>query len=176
MIRIYLVTFGCALALALAACGGQRANVQCETNSNCDLSGGGMCVAAAADSQDHWCAYPDPQCPSGYRFSDDDVGDGVAGQCVPGDVSNSAKLSVTVDGSGTVTSDPPGLACSSGSCSASFPKGTQVRLTATTTSMTFLGWSGACRGILQCTVTLDQDTDTRAWFGAAATPLWAVHQ
>jgi len=31
-----------------------------------------------------WCAYPDGMCPSGYRFSDFDVGDGVGGQCTGG--------------------------------------------------------------------------------------------
>ncbi len=30
-----------------------------------------------------WCAYPDPDCPSGFRYSAQDVGDGLSGQCVP---------------------------------------------------------------------------------------------
>jgi Tol biopolymer transport system component len=30
-----------------------------------------------------WCAYPDGQCPSGYRYSTANVGDGLSGQCVP---------------------------------------------------------------------------------------------
>ena len=31
-----------------------------------------------------WCAYPDGTCPSGYRYSDIQVGDNVSGMCVPG--------------------------------------------------------------------------------------------
>src|SRR5438045_8503320 len=57
-----------------------RANVQCETNPNCDLTPGGVCAAASTGS--HWCAYPDGSCPGGYRFGNQDIGDGVAGTCV----------------------------------------------------------------------------------------------
>lgn len=68
-----------ALLVALSACSVQ-ANVQCEQNANCDLNGGGVCLA----NGDHqWCAYPDAACESGFRFSDFSVGDGVSGQCVP---------------------------------------------------------------------------------------------
>lgn len=69
-----------AIVLVMAACTG-RQNVQCEQDSNCDLSGGGVCTVVTA-TNNRWCAYPDPQCQSGYRFSDFDVGDGVSGQCV----------------------------------------------------------------------------------------------
>jgi hypothetical protein len=41
-----------------------------------------MCVA---ESGHQWCAYPDPACPSGYRYSDQSVGDGLSGQCVADD-------------------------------------------------------------------------------------------
>lgn len=62
-----------------AACGGRK-NIQCEQDSNCDLSGGGTCIAGGTGM---WCAYPDPACPSGYRYSDLDVEGSVSGQCVP---------------------------------------------------------------------------------------------
>jgi len=68
-----------ATALAVAACD-NRANVQCLENPNCNLTTGGTC--AVAPSGNHWCAYPDATCPGGYRFSDQDVGDGVSGMCV----------------------------------------------------------------------------------------------
>lgn len=68
-------------ALAAAACESKQ-NVQCEINTDCDLSGGGVCTLNSA-SGNHWCAYPDPLCPSGYRYSDTSVGDGLAGECVP---------------------------------------------------------------------------------------------
>jgi formylglycine-generating enzyme required for sulfatase activity len=57
-----------------------RKNVQCEVDANCDLTTGGIC--AVANTGNHWCAYYDSHCPSGYRFSDQDVGDGVSGTCV----------------------------------------------------------------------------------------------
>jgi hypothetical protein len=64
---------------AFAACY-ERANVQCEQDSNCDLSGGGVCTSA--ETGNRWCAYPDPNCPAGYRYSTQAVGDGVSGACV----------------------------------------------------------------------------------------------
>ena len=57
----------------------ERLDVQCVENSNCNLSGGGLCTLASTGN--HWCAYPDPACSTGYRYSDDDVGDGVSGVC-----------------------------------------------------------------------------------------------
>ena len=62
-----------------AGCGG-RANVECAVDSNCDLMGGGICKQSAAGG--HWCAYPDTGCPSGYSYSNENVGDGVSGSCV----------------------------------------------------------------------------------------------
>ncbi len=57
------------------------------------------------------------------------------------------------NGSGTVTSDPPGVDCGT-SCSAEFAHGTAVTLTPTAdASSTFTGWSGACTGIAACIVT-----------------------
>ena len=61
------------------ACG-NRTDLQCEQNSNCDLAGGGVCADSGIGHR--WCAYPDASCPSGYRYSDVQVGDGVSGQCV----------------------------------------------------------------------------------------------
>jgi Tol biopolymer transport system component len=77
-----LLQFGCS----------NRQNVECNENSNCDLSSGGVCLTAS--SGNHWCAYPDPNCSSGFRFSDFDVGDGVSGECA------AATSDGGVDGSG----------------------------------------------------------------------------
>ena len=74
-----IVIFGVA-ALALVACN-NRQNFECQQASSCDLSGGGMCLGAPSGNM--WCAYPDPLCPSGYRYSSQDVGDGLGGMCVP---------------------------------------------------------------------------------------------
>lgn len=68
-----------AIFVVTAACN-PRANVPCAQSADCDLSSGGQCVAAATGTA--WCAYPDPACPGGLRFSDRGVGDGLAGSCV----------------------------------------------------------------------------------------------
>src|SRR5919106_1353969 len=63
-------------------------------------------------------------------------------------------LTVTVQGSGTVTSTPAGIDCP-GDCSQSYPSGTQVTLAATAaTGWTFGGWSGACT-VSPCVVSMD---------------------
>lgn len=66
-------------AVMVAACGG-RLNVQCEQDSNCNVSTGGVCAAAVTGNR--WCSYPDSSCASGLRYSDVQVGDGVSGSCV----------------------------------------------------------------------------------------------
>ena len=80
--------------------------------------------------------------------------------------------------SGTVTSAPAGLSCSSqgnanngfsvtNSCTAGFAVGSQVTLTEST-SDTFEGWSGACSGTATtCTITLGADTEVGATFGGS---------
>lgn len=79
--RIVLIPLVAVAATVDTGCYG-RANVQCEVDSNCDLFGGGVC--ATAGTGNHWCAYPDFSCPSGYRYSNQDVGDGVSNVCVAG--------------------------------------------------------------------------------------------
>src|SRR5207247_6685833 len=68
-------------------------------------------------------------------------------------------------GSGTVTSAPIGINCGA-TCSASFPSGTGVTLTATTVAgSTFTGWTGGgCSGTGACTVTLSAATTVTATF------------
>src|SRR5262245_54637536 len=67
------------LFAASAACGGIN-SVQCDQNSTCDLSTGGVCAVAGTGNR--WCSYPEANCPSGYRYSDFQVGDGLSGVCV----------------------------------------------------------------------------------------------
>jgi len=76
-----------------------------------------------------------------------------------------ARLTVSTTGSGTVTSSPTGISCGA-ACSASFPWGTSVTLTASAASgYRFSGWSGACSGTnTSCTVSM-----TRRWRRANAT-------
>ena len=66
-----------------------------------------------------------------------------------------AGLTVSVTGSGTVTSNPAGISCPS-TCSHIFTGGSQVTLTATPASgWTLSGWGGACSGSGGCTVTMN---------------------
>ncbi|HZF68051.1 MAG TPA: hypothetical protein VEZ47_08440 [Gemmatirosa sp.] len=74
-------------------------------------------------------------------------------------------------GSGTVTSQPAGLACTvesgghRGGCSGAFDAGTVVTLQATPDSLSdFAGWSGGCTGMQDCRVTLAQAASVAATF------------
>jgi hypothetical protein len=70
----------------------------------------------------------------------------------------------TGDGSGTVTSIPPGIVCGL-DCSQAFLEGTEVTLSASANiGSVFDGWSGACTGTGPCTMTLDTDTEVTASF------------
>ncbi len=78
-------------------------------------------------------------------------------------------VGATGGGTGTITSAPAGINCTitegtpSGSCTAAFPEGTVVTLTATAGALTdFVGWSGACAGTGSCTVTLTEPRDVTA--------------
>lgn len=82
------------------------------------------------------------------------------------------------DGRGTVTSSPSGIDCGP-SCSASFPDGTQVTLTATAEAgSVFAGWQGdACSGPGSCTLPLAKDASVSALFQLApATRSLEVHR
>ena len=73
-------------------------------------------------------------------------------------------------GTGTVTSQPGGIACGT-TCSASYGAGTSVTLTAAPDSgSTFSGWSGDCAGSSTCTVSLSQARAVTATFSAGAGP------
>ena len=76
-------------------------------------------------------------------------------------------LTVSKSGTGTggVTSSPAGIDCGS-TCSASFPSGTSITLTAAADAgSTFTGWSGGgCSGTGTCTLTLNSNTSVTAAF------------
>jgi len=81
-------------------------------------------------------------------------------------------LAVTLSGTGqgTVSSSPSGLLCTSGTCTASFPEGTQVILTASGSGGAgFAGWGGACLSNNACTLTMDGNKSVVASFTAAPT-------
>ena len=79
------------------------------------------------------------------------------------------RLTVNVTGPGSVTSAPAGINCSSGSCSAIFPTGTPVTLTATPgSSARFDGFSGDCSGNT-CALTLNASASVTAPFETVRT-------
>ena len=74
-------------------------------------------------------------------------------------------LSVTVQGSGRVVSDIPGVDCTA-ACASQWNTGTAVALTATPTNgQRLIRWSGGCSGAVEtCTVSLAQTTAVTALF------------
>lgn len=77
-------------------------------------------------------------------------------------------ISLAGNGSGTVTSDPAGISCSSGSCTAEFSPNINVTLTATpNTTSTFSGWDGSCSGTGDCTVYTSGNYSVQATFNPA---------
>lgn len=72
------------------------------------------------------------------------------------------KLTVTVKGSGTVTGN--GISCP-GTCTSTYPEGTQVSLTAKpAANTTFTGWSGDCTGTGACSLTMGANHAVTATF------------
>ena len=80
-----------------------------------------------------------------------------------------ATLTVTVTGSGTVSSTPAGISCGA-DCSESFPIGSAVMLTPTPdVGSTFAGWTGGgCSGTGACTVMVAAMTTVAATFACAS--------
>ncbi|MCX6815980.1 MAG: hypothetical protein NT120_03965, partial [Candidatus Aenigmarchaeota archaeon] len=76
-------------------------------------------------------------------------------------------------GGGAVVSSPAGINCASGSCSAKYPVGNVVTLTATPESSHTLGaWSGACVQTTgaTCTLTIDNPFIVGVSFSSSLTP------
>ena len=73
-------------------------------------------------------------------------------------------LDVTIDGDGSVSSSPTGIACP-GDCQNNYASGTMITLDPTAShGNTFTGWSGACTGAGPCTVIMDQAQTVGATF------------
>jgi hypothetical protein len=79
-----------------------------------------------------------------------------------------AHLAVAITGSGTVTSDVPGVMCTD-TCESDWDGGQTATLAAVpATDMRFIRWGGACSGDLpDCTVTLAGSTSLTALFAPA---------
>lgn len=73
-------------------------------------------------------------------------------------------LTVTLSGSGSVSSTPAGISCGN-DCTNDYDDGTSVTLTATAeTGFDFTGWTGACSGVSSCVVTMNSDQSVTATF------------
>ncbi len=85
-------------------------------------------------------------------------------------------VAVVGPGTGTVESSPPGISCP-GTCSARFPSGSQVTLTATADQGSrFDTWSAACGGSASgCTVSVRPNLGVIASFRATGDPHSVVH-
>ncbi len=79
-------------------------------------------------------------------------------------------VSMRLDGGGTaeVTSDPPGIACTEGTCTGTFPFRSMVTLTPIPVTASFVRWGGACTGAgTNCQLDLSGDAMVHAVFLAA---------
>ena len=80
---------------------------------------------------------------------------------------NTATLTVTRTGTGTVPSSPAGIDCGT-TCSATFSSGESVTLKPMAgAGYTFSSWGGACSGAGACTVTMNGDQTVTAQFVTA---------
>ncbi len=91
--------------------------------------------------------------------------DDIVVQAVPSQAPQA--MTVSVIGSGSVTSTPAGISCPS-DCAESFAYGTPVVLSATPAAgWAFTGWSGDCAGTGVCNLTMVQGYAATATFGPA---------
>ncbi|MEA2370633.1 MAG: trimeric autotransporter adhesin [Solirubrobacteraceae bacterium] len=83
----------------------------------------------------------------------------------------SQRLTVAVEGTGHGAVLGPTLSCPE-TCTASYPRGTSVTLTATpAVGSTFAGWGGACSNAGPCTVTMSSAVSTTATFDLVPPPV-----
>jgi uncharacterized repeat protein (TIGR02543 family) len=83
----------------------------------------------------------------------------------------------TGTGSGSITSDPPGIIDCGTTCTADLESGTVVTLTATPTGThEFAGWLGACTGTGDCVVTMDAAKSVTAVFSSQTDPMLVVNK
>ena len=82
----------------------------------------------------------------------------------------SYQLTLSLSGSGTVSSSPAGIRCQP-TCKASFAAGTPVKLTAwAAKGYYFAGWSRACKGTSNpCDLTINNNLAVSATFGVTQT-------
>lgn len=77
-------------------------------------------------------------------------------------------VSLQGNGAGTLTSNPAGIDCSAGACTANFDRDLSVLITAIPADgSVFAGWTGACTGVGPCAITTDVARSVTATFNLA---------
>jgi hypothetical protein len=96
------------------------------------------------------------------------VGAGVSVGLAPSSTVYLLTVTVSGGGMGTVTSSPTGINCGA-TCTANFPTGTNVTLTANASNgSTFAGWSNGCTGTGACVVSMTGAVAVTATFNLAS--------
>src|SRR3954468_14284104 len=81
------------------------------------------------------------------------------------------RLTVSIEGSGRVVSNPAGIDCTSPTCSADFPDGTSVALNATSgPDSSFARWAGGRSGAGDCSIAMRADAQVVAHFDPVDQP------
>jgi len=80
MARTFVTAFALPFLALLAACPSDRPPIECVDNTSCGLAAEGEC-RVNPETGHQFCAYPDGECPSGYRWSDYDVEEPISGEC-----------------------------------------------------------------------------------------------
>ena len=160
--------------VAAAGCSNPNPDACCTTADQCLMYGlGGItdCDSSRVCNMNGNCVVP--MCKVDTDCNDASMVCDMYGQCVPG---NAARYTLTVQiagsGGGTITSTPPGITCTTGTCTGTFDAGTEVQLAQSATTGSFLGWAYGCRGTDTCSVTLSSDQRVGALFGVAGEGLW----
>jgi hypothetical protein len=160
--------------IAVAGCSKQNPDVCCTTADQCLMLGiGGItpCDSDRVCNMDGSCVVPmckiDADCGNDGSMICD-----MYGECVPAGSQHTLTVQIAGSGSGSITSTPPGIACSSGTCTGTFDPGTQVQLVESAAAGSFLGWAYGCRGTDSCTVTMSSDQRVGALFGVSGEQLW----
>lgn len=154
----------------------QPAGIECGRTCTLDLDAGSQVVLTATPADGHRLVSWGGACAgtSGNRCTLTLSEARTASASFEAQTVNHA-LTLTVSGQGTVNSQPVGISCSggnTGNCSASFPAGTQVVLSAVPAQGQVLqAWGGACSGTAgSCTVTLSEARQVSAQFAVASAP------
>lgn len=115
-----------------------------------------------------------PQCRMDSDCGDPSLICDAYGTCATNTSPNQAELTVQIRGSGvgSITSTPAGITCTAGLCTGKFDVGTEVTLSQSASTGSFVGWTNDCKGLGACSVTMSSNHKVGALFGAKGEVLW----